>query len=232
MPRKRNPDRIDHIADAATEVFIEDGYGPARIARIAERARVGPGTVYLYAEGKEALFDLALRRALEDPSIWSMTFPHPNPTPGAVADAAWRCLQNASHFPLLWLAAESPPPDSVREEVHGIVQELYRWLYRYRRALRLMERAGSDWPDVHQVFHRRFWRGGVRRVADYLDRRIGEGVLPDRGDRTAAAHLVVESLAWMAVHRGWAPEGSALPADAVEQTTLALLVPALCGGTL
>lgn len=231
MPRKRSPDRIDHIADAATEVFISDGYGPARISRIAEKARVSPGTVYLYAEGKEALFDLALRRALEDPSIWSMTLPHPNPAPGGVADAAWRCLQNASHFPLLWLAAESPPPDDVREEVQGIVLELYRWLRRYRRAIRLMERAGGDWPDVHQVFHRRFWRGGVRRVADYLERRIGEHRLPDPGDRTAAAHLVVESLAWMAVHREWAPDGSGLSPDAVEQTTLAMLVPALCGDT-
>ncbi|MGH7562351.1 MAG: TetR/AcrR family transcriptional regulator, partial [Gemmatimonadales bacterium] len=65
MPRKRLLSRIDDIADAGTDVFARRGFAPARIGEIAQIARVGLGTVYLYAEGKEALFDLALRRAFE-----------------------------------------------------------------------------------------------------------------------------------------------------------------------
>jgi len=229
MPRIRPHDRIDKIADAATEVFIRNGYGPARITQIAERARVGPGTIYLYAAGKEALYDLALRRALEDPTVWSLSLPYPQPAPGAVADALWRCLQNAAHFPQLWLAADSPPPPDVTAEVRGIVLELYRWLHRYRRAIELVERCATDWPDVVQVFYRRFWRGGVRRVADYLARRVSEGAIPARGQDLASAHLVIESLTWMAVHREWSPDGASLPAGAAEEAALALLVPAICG---
>lgn len=229
MPRIRPHDRIDKIADAATETFIRSGYAPARIAQIAERARVGPGTIYLYAEGKEALFDLALRRAMEDPTVWSIVLPHPTPAPGAVADALWRCLQNAAHFPQLWLAAESPPPADVAGEVQGIVLELYRWLHRYRRAIELVERTAADWPDVSQVFYRRFWRGGVRRVADYLQRRASEGAIPVRGEGLAAAHLVIESLTWMAVHREWTPDAANLPAESAEAAAVAMLVPAICG---
>ncbi|HEU5219662.1 MAG TPA: helix-turn-helix domain-containing protein [Gemmatimonadales bacterium] len=229
MPRIRPHDRIDKIADAATEIFIRNGYAPAKISQIAERAKVGPGTIYLYAAGKEALFDLALRRAMEDPTVWSMSLPHPAPASGAVADALWRCLQNAAHFPQLWLAAESPPPDNVTAEMEGIVLEMYRWLHRYRRAIELVQRSAGDWPDVAQVFYRRFWRGGVHRVADYFARRVREGVLPARGDGLAAAHLVIESLTWMAVHREWSPDGGSVTAKAAEQTAVALLVPALCG---
>lgn len=229
MPRIRPHDRIDKIADAATETFIRNGYTPARISQIAERARVGPGTIYLYAAGKEALYDLAIRRALEDPTVWSLTLPHPSPEPGAVADALWRCLQNAAHFPQLWLAAESPPPADVTAEVEGIIRELYRWLHRYRRAIELVRRTAMDWPDVAQVFYRRFWRGGIHRVSEYLARRVNEGALPTRGEGLAAAHLVVESLTWMAVHREWSPDGGNIPGGPAEDTAVALLVPAICG---
>jgi AcrR family transcriptional regulator len=228
MARTRAPNRIDHIADAATEVFILQGYTQAKIAQIAERARVGPGTIYLYAAGKEALFDLALRRALEDPTVWTLTLPHPTPAPGAVSDALWRCLQNAAHFPQLWLAAESHPPTDRVAEVEGIIRELYRWLHRYRRAIELVGKTGGDWPALSQIFHKRFWRGGVRRLADYLQRRGREGILPARSDYLAAAHLVIESLTWMAVHREWVPDAAHLPAPVAEDTAVAMMVAAVC----
>lgn len=231
MPRKRPHDRIDRIADAATAVFIRQGYARAKVADIAGQALVGPGTVYLYAEGKEALFDLALRRAFEDPTVWKIALPHASPEPGAVADALWRCLRNASHFPLLWLGADSPRPDDIVQELDGILRELYAWLHRYRRGIALINRCGTEWPDVAQLFYRRFWRGGIGRVADYLLRRMGEGAIPTLPDVNAAGHLVVETLTWAAVHREWTPDGAELSDAAIESTALALLMSALCGGT-
>src|ERR1043166_6288586 len=162
MPRKRPHDRLDRIADSATQVFINHGFAGARISQVASLAKVGPGTIYLYASGKEALFDLAIRRSLEDPTVWSLALPHPTPAPGAVADALWRCLQNAAHFPQLWLAADSPPPDNVPKEVEGIVREFYTWLHRYRRAIQLVERCAGDWPHAAPLFYRRLSRARAR----------------------------------------------------------------------
>jgi AcrR family transcriptional regulator len=229
MPRKRPHNRLDVIADAATEVFIRHGFVRAGVAEIARQARVGPGTIYLYAASKDALFDLAIRRALEDPTVWTMALPHPSPGHGAVADAVWRSLQNASHFPQLWLAAESPPPKDIRKEASGIIAELYTWLHRYRRAIKLAERCAGDWPDVAQLFQRRFWRGGIRRVAEYLARRMHDGSLPPRRDPVAAAYLLVESLAWMAVHRHWSTEGADLAEPVGAETAQQMLLAALLG---
>ncbi len=229
MPRKRSPGRIDRIADAATETFIRNGFTQAKVTAIADSARVGPGTIYLYAESKEALYDLALRRALEDPAIWDLKLPHPAPRPGEIADHAWRCLQNAAQFPRLWLAIDSspPPPGEVRAELEGILHELGTWLHRYRRGIKLIERTAPDWPEVAQVFYRRFWRGGVRRVADYLARRVRERALAPGGDPLVRAHLLTETLAWMSVHRYWSDEAAALPDEPVAAAGYSLLLDGL-----
>ena len=231
MPRKRSPGRLDRIAEAAIDVFTRQGFARAKIAAIADVAHVGPGTIYLYAESKEALFDLALRRALEDPEIWRIELPHRTPARGDIADHVWRCLQNAAQFPRLWLAIDSPPPRAIRDEVAGILQELTGWLTRYRRAIKLIERSASDWPDVSQVFYRRFWRGGVRRIAEYLTRRTGERLLPPHRDPLVQAHFLVEALTWTAVHRHWAEDSAALEEEQVVTTVQAMLLEAIVGGT-
>ena len=192
-------------------------------------ARVGPGTIYLYAESKEALFDLALRRSLEDPTIWDIPLPHPTPGRGEVADHAWRSIQNAAHFPLLWVAIDSPPPDDVQREVSGVLQELGAWLTHYRKAIKLIERSSTDWPDLAQVFYRRFWRGGIHRIADYLGRRMDAGAIPRRAEPLVAAHVVVETLAWAMVHRHWSDDAAALAEERVNATVYPLLLDAVIG---
>lgn len=230
MSRKRAPGRFDAIAESATLVFTRQGFSKAKISAIADLARVGPGTIYLYAESKEALFDLALRRALEDPEIFRIDLPHRTPGRGEIGDHVWRCLQNAAQFPRLWLAIDSRPPLQIREEVGGILQELGDWLHRYRGAIKLIERSASDWPDIAQVFYRRFWRGGVRRIAEYLARRAREGVLPDNRDSLVEAHFLVEALTWTAVHRYWNDDSAALPETQVVATVQPMLLDAIVGG--
>jgi AcrR family transcriptional regulator len=54
-------ERLRAILDAALEEFFEQGFAAARLDSIAERAGVGKGTVYLYFDSKEALFEEAAR---------------------------------------------------------------------------------------------------------------------------------------------------------------------------
>lgn len=174
---------------------------------------------------------MAVRRSFEDPSVWNLRLPHPTPGRGVIAEHVWSCLQNAAHFPRLWLAADSPAPSEVQigAEVDGILAELYQWLHRYRQGVKLVERSALDWPDVAQVFYRRFWRGGIRRVADYLARRMKEEAIPAREDAMVAARFVVEALTWMAVHRPWSEDGAALTDPAVVATIQPMLRAAIVG---
>ena len=63
MPRRIPPDRFQEMIAAATGVFIAQGYRRTQMVDVAQAMGVAKGTVYLYVESKEALFDAVVRYA-------------------------------------------------------------------------------------------------------------------------------------------------------------------------
>jgi AcrR family transcriptional regulator len=64
----RKPDpgvRRQAILDAALGVFAEHGFEAARLEDVARRAGVAKGTLYLYFEDKQALFQSLVRSAID-----------------------------------------------------------------------------------------------------------------------------------------------------------------------
>src|ERR671930_2558450 len=84
MARPIPPDRLARLVRCATEVFIEHGYQRTQMADVAAALGVAKGTLYLYVESKEALFDLVARYA-DAPRPFGRTPPLPvrTPKPGA-----------------------------------------------------------------------------------------------------------------------------------------------------
>jgi len=62
--RRRKDARPEEILVAALEEFAEKGYAATRLEDVARRAGVAKGTIYLYYEGKELLFQTVVRRAV------------------------------------------------------------------------------------------------------------------------------------------------------------------------
>lgn len=60
MPEARPAD----ILSAALDIFVENGFASARLEDIADRAGVSKGTLYLYFESKEALFQAVIRETI------------------------------------------------------------------------------------------------------------------------------------------------------------------------
>lgn len=59
---QRRPEaRADEILDAAESIFGEQGFARAKLEDVAKRAGVSKGTLYLYFDSKEALFQEMVR---------------------------------------------------------------------------------------------------------------------------------------------------------------------------
>ena len=68
MARSIPDDRLARLVECATQVFITQGYRRTQMADVAKALGVAKGTLYLYVESKEALFDLVVRSADGRPS--------------------------------------------------------------------------------------------------------------------------------------------------------------------
>src|ERR671910_186909 len=59
--------KLRAILDAALDVFAEKGFADTRLDDVAARAGVAKGTIYLYVESKQALFEALVRSGIAVP---------------------------------------------------------------------------------------------------------------------------------------------------------------------
>src|SRR5215510_15126497 len=100
MPRAIPGDRFHNLIQAATAVFLEQGYQRTQIADVAARMGLAKGSVYTYVESKEALFDCVLRYAGGiDPIGLPETLPVATPPAGATLEIVRRRLAEEGSLP-------------------------------------------------------------------------------------------------------------------------------------
>ena len=195
VPRARNPARLDDIVEAATRAFIDAGFDRARVLQIAKGAGVGPGTVYLYAEDKEALFELALLRALESPVVAHPALPYHKTPDDSRTRLIDKCLHAIAHFPQLWVGSQRRDSAGTGDEYHGILLEIARWMKRYRSAVLLVERNRHEWPTLAESFNRVVWADLQRRLTGYIAARMRTGGLAPVADPALVARFTIDALA-------------------------------------
>src|SRR4029453_329190 len=138
MARKTPPERLGQIVECATQVFIEQGYRRTQMADIAEALGVAKGTLYLYVESKDALFDLVVRCADgEHPLPELSALPLAPPTLGKTIAYVRDVLAANREIPALRAALRRTRVRDARGELEGIVAELYDVLARHRRGIKL-----------------------------------------------------------------------------------------------
>lgn len=223
MPRTRAPQRADEIVAAAVRLFMRRGYAATRMEMIAEEAGVAPGTLYLYAAGKEALFDLALRAAFLEPLPDPDEGPHRLVDRDSVIESTWRLVRERASFPRLERAAALPEVEDAGAELEGVVLELYDWLARYWRGVRMVEKCALEWPELSTFFYRELRRGGLGLMERYLEGRTREGRLRAMPDTAVAARVILETVSFFAMHRHTAPDSEELDIPATRATVLAVL---------
>src|SRR5262249_8866510 len=149
MARTIPKDRVERLVDVAAEVFIEQGYARTQMADVAAALGVAKGTLYLYVESKEALFDLVARYAdVEQPFAKPPALPVRRPKGGATVKFVRARLAQAQVPRALTHALPRSRVGDVRAECEAIIRELYDTLARNRRGIKLIDRSARDYPEL------------------------------------------------------------------------------------
>jgi len=152
MPRRTPPGRLRDVARAACRVFIEKGYRRALLTDVGAELGLSHALLYRYAENKEALFELALRYAIEPGTIAAIEVPVPAPLPSRALDLLKAWAADRAGFPLLAAAAAGDQVADTAAELAGIIEECYAFVERNQHVLALIARSAPDLPELYEFY--------------------------------------------------------------------------------
>jgi AcrR family transcriptional regulator len=222
-------DRLAQLVACATDVFIDRGYRHTQMADVAEAMGIAKGTLYLYVESKEALFDLVCRCADRHPPFdHPPKLPIPTPRPGATLKYIRDRLTNNPLLPTLRAAATRTRADDPRAELEGILRALYGLLAHNRRGIKLMDRSAQYHPRLAAVWFKGARGDLVDALVRYLEARIRQRRLRPVPDARVAARLIIETSVTWAVHRHWDPSPQTIDDHLAEDTVVHFLSGGLC----
>jgi AcrR family transcriptional regulator len=228
MARSIPKHRFQDLLEAATAVFLEQGYRRAQMADVADRMGVAKGTLYLYVESKDALFDAVLRHAdASGPIELPDALPLPSPPPDATLEMVRKRVAREATVPALTSALERRRVRNVRQELEAILRELYALLSRNRTGIELLDRCSPDRPDLAAAWYGTGREGALTLLTQYLEDRIARGKLRSAADVGVAARIALETLVFWAVHRHWDPSPQTMDEAAAEDSVVAFILDAL-----
>jgi AcrR family transcriptional regulator len=227
MSRRRSDSRLPDLVGVAARVFIDQGYRRTQMADVADALGVAKGTIYLYVESKEALFDFVLRH-IDDPGSVEPPSRLPIPTPRAGATLRY-VRERLAREPLVReIAAISGrrPRGDIADELEVVLAKVYDVLAKNRRSIKLADRCAADYPKLADIWFRGGREGLLGALDDYLDSRSRQGLrrFPDAVVRT---RLVLETIVFWAVHRHWDPFPQPTNEPSARATVVRFLVAAL-----
>jgi len=167
--QRRKEDRPAELLDAALSEFFEKGFAAARLEDIAARAGVSKGTVYLYFDSKEDMFE-ALVHAIPKANVEQVR---------AVARDG------------------SIPADVVLERVLAVIGGFLRD-ERMIKFPRLIISDGGRFPKLAETYKREVISRGVGILSSVIERGIAEGVFR-RLDPERAAFAAISPLLFVAI---------------------------------
>lgn len=228
MPRKRPPDRLDQLADAALTVFGRAGFRLAQMDDIAAEMGVAKGTLYGYVDSKEALFALAIESIMSAGPLPPRALPIAAPSEAELLDRVRERIAELGALPALQAAMDRQAEAAdVRGELAGVIGGLWDLLAATHRGADMIERSARDWPELAEVFYAGFRRGLIARLAAYLEQGSRRGEFRPVPHPPVTARFVLEAVVWFASHRIGDPDSADIDGDVARADVTRLLSAAL-----
>lgn len=206
-------------------VFCRVGFGRAQMADVAKEMGVAVGTVYLYVESKEALFDLVVRHASAEDDTWLDALEIPVATPAAGSTVMFlKEVFGRTEWPLLAAALARKRAKDPAAELEGVLREQYELVRQHRRGLLLMMRSALEFPGLAEVFVLGLRDKLLDHLSRYVALRVAAGQFRKPDEVFATSAVLTQAIAWANLQRPLDPGLASLSEETVEKATIDMLV--------
>lgn len=187
-------DRIKSITDAATYLFLQQGYSKTQISHIAKAVGVSVGTIYLDFTGKKEIMHFVLKCTI-DPTFSSRNFDRP------ITDDLFIGLENdivtvfektGNDF------AKHLANDAADYDLETLVSDAFELLARYAVGCLFIEKNQFDFKflaEHYRVYRKKF----LETMTQYLKAFIKSGKVRPLEQLELSTTLIIEILSWWAM---------------------------------
>lgn len=186
--------RIKEIADAATRLFLQQGYAKTQISHIAKAVGVSVGTIYLDFTGKKEIMHFILKCTI-DPTFLEREFERP------ITDDLFVGLE--SEIISLFEKSENDFAAHLQNgmadyDFETLISDAFDMLARYAAGCLFIEKNQFDFKNLAEpylVYRKQF----LDTMARYIRAFIEQGTVRPLEHLALSTTLIVEILSWWAM---------------------------------
>lgn len=187
-------DRIKSITDAATYLFLQQGYSKTQISHIAKAVGVSVGTIYLDFTGKKEIMHFVLKCTI-DPTFCNRDFDRP------ITDDLFTGLENdivaifektGNDF------AKHLINDAADYDLETLVSDAFELLAKYAVGCLFIEKNQFDFKflaEHYKVYRKKF----LETMTQYLKAFVKSGKVRPLEQLELSTTLIIEILSWWAM---------------------------------
>ena len=187
-------DRIKSITDAATYLFLQQGYSKTQISHIAKAVGVSVGTIYLDFAGKKEIMHFVLKCTI-DPAFINQNFERP------ITDDLFVGLENdiiavfektGSDF------AKHLVNKAVDYDLETLVSDAFDILAQYAVGCLFIEKNQFDFKFLAEHY-RAYRKKFLETMTQYLTAFVESGKVRPLEQLELTTTLIIEILSWWAM---------------------------------
>jgi len=186
--------RIQAISDAATRLFLQQGYAKTQISHIAKAVGVSVGTIYLDFTGKKEIMHFILKCTV-DPTFANQEFERPitDELFGGLEDEIIEVFQKSGSDFEKYLET-----DRREYSFESLISDAFDILARYAVGCLFIEKNQFDFKNLaehYKMYRKRFLDTMIR----YIERFIEQGTVRPLEHLELSTTLIIEILSWWAM---------------------------------
>lgn len=187
-------DRIKAIADAATILFLQQGYSKTQISHIAKVVGVSVGTIYLDFTGKKEIMHFILKCTI-DPDFINQNFERPITDDlfiGLEKDIVAVFEETGNEF------AKHLVNNAADYDLEALVSDTFDLLSKYAVGCLFIEKNHFDFKYLaghYKTFRQKF----LETMTQYIKLFIESGKVRPLEHITLSTTLIIEILSWWAM---------------------------------
>ena len=189
-------ERIKTIADAATKLFLQQGYSKTQISHIAKAVGVSVGTIYLDFAGKKEIMRFILKCTI-DPEFANRELERP------ITDEHFAGIENEilGMFDKIDTDFAKHLKNGASDySLEALVSDAYDIMYQYAVGCLFIEKNAFDFPYLAEEY-KKCRRKFLDTMGQYLRIFIEKGIVRPLEELDLVVTLIIEILSWWAMHR-------------------------------